>query len=112
MPKLVLVSGDLMVASRIEGAARKCGLNMSTAVGHAVAEGDCRVVLVDLRTPGLELPTLIANVRQLAPQPAVVAFGPHVHEESLAQARNAGCDLVVSRGQLERDAESILARFS
>jgi len=29
----------------------------------------------------------------------VVAFGPHVHEERLAAAREAGCDEVLSRGE-------------
>ena len=38
----------------------------------------------------------------------VVAFGPHVHEQRLAAARDAGCDLVVSRGQFFSQLETIL----
>jgi hypothetical protein len=40
---------------------------------------------------------------------AILAYGPHVHEDRLAAARAAGCDAVVSRGQLDREADSLLA---
>jgi hypothetical protein len=38
----------------------------------------------------------------------VVAFGPHVHEERLAAARNAGCDEVVSRGEFFARLDAIV----
>ena len=38
----------------------------------------------------------------------VVAFGPHVHENRLAAVREAGCDLVVSRGQFFAEIDAIL----
>ena len=38
----------------------------------------------------------------------VVAFGPHVHEERLAAAREAGCDVVVSRGKFFAELDAIL----
>lgn len=115
MAKLVLVSGDLMVAARVEGAARKCGVSLATVAGHApaIAAGgdDWRVALIDLRSPGLDLSALVAELRQLPRPPTIIAFGPHVHEQRLEEARRAGCDMVISRGQLDRDAEAILAQY-
>ena len=121
MPKLVLVSGDLMLGARVEGAARQCGLTMVTAAGHAQAiaasADECRVVLIDLRTPGLDIAELVNALRRqtaLRQQTAclsIVACGPHVHEQRLDEARRAGCDLVVTRGQLDREAEAIFQRI-
>jgi len=124
MSKLVLVSGDLVLGARVEGAARKCGLTMVTAAGHAPAVAacgdDCRLVLIDLRSPGLDVAALVDELRQQTANPVpanlvpanlvIVACGPHVHEMRLDEARQAGCDLVVTRGQLEREAEAIFQR--
>jgi hypothetical protein len=53
--------------------------------------------------PGLDVHALVAAVREASPNGArVLAFGPHVHEASLAAARAAGCDEVVTRGEIER----------
>ena len=68
MSKLVLVSGDLMLGARVEGAARQCGLTMVTAAGHAPAiaasADECRAVLIDLRTPGLDVAELVNALRR------------------------------------------------
>ena len=119
MAKLVLVSGDLMLGARVEGAARQCGLTMVTAAGHAQAiaasADECRAVLIDLRTPGLDVAELVDALRQqtarLSARLTIVACGPHVHEQRLDEARRAGCDLVVTRGQLDREAEAIFQRI-
>ncbi len=119
MSKLVLVSGDLMLGARVEGAARQCGLTMVTAAGHAQAiaasADECRAVLIDLRTPGLDVAELVDALRQqtahLSARLTIVACGPHVHEQRLDEARRAGCDLVVTRGQLDREAEAIFQRI-
>lgn len=38
----------------------------------------------------------------------VIAFGPHVHEQKLENARQAGADLVWTRGQIQRDFASLI----
>ncbi len=119
MSKLVLVSGDLMLGARVEGAARQCGLTMVTAASHAPAiaasADECRAVLIDLRTPGLDVAELVNALRQqtarLSARLTIIACGPHVHEQRLDEARRAGCDLVVTRGQLDREAEAIFQRI-
>lgn len=115
MSKLVLVSGDLMLASRVEGAARQCGLTMVTVAGQVPAVSasaeECQAVLIDLRTSGLDVAELVEALRKQSDGLTIIACGPHVHEQRLDGARRAGCDLVVTRGQLDREAEAIFQRI-
>ena len=113
---VVLLSGDLAVLSRVEGAAARLGQTVrsasaeSQAVDLCAAEGATTLV-VDLSMASLDVASLVSRLRSdAASHPRVVAFGPHVHEQRLAAAREAGCDLVVSRGQFFSQLDAILAR--
>jgi DNA-binding response OmpR family regulator len=115
---IVLLSGDLMSASRLQGAASRFAAKLLTATTGEQALAHCgeqpvAVVLVDLATPSLEIGPLINSLKQgEIAAPKVVAFGPHVHEERLAVAREAGCDEVVSRGQFFAQIETIIGRYA
>jgi DNA-binding response OmpR family regulator len=115
---IVLLSGDLMAASRVQGAASAVGAKLLTATTAEQAIAFCSdepvaVVLADLSTPRLEIGPLINSLKrgEIA-APKVVAFGPHVHEERLAAAREAGCDAVISRGQFFAQIELIFGRYA
>jgi CheY-like chemotaxis protein len=114
----VLLSRDLMLQSRADGAARKVGLTLRNANDTAVAlesarDEACRGIVIDLRLPQMDVGTLVSQLRSIrANEFFIVACGPHVHEASLNAAREAGCDLVATRGQFDRDAEEILRRFA
>jgi len=117
MGTLLLASRDLMLSSRTEGAARKLGLTLVMAHDESqiymlcAEENGPVVLLVDLRLPGLDIYQLVAAVRAgEGGSVPILACGPHVHEARLAAARKAGCDWVVTRGQLDRDLESLLQR--
>ena len=110
---VVLLANDLMVVSRLQSAVTKIGSQIHGANNGSQALELCdskkaHWLIVDLATPGLELDF----VQQLKAGPAhgtrIVAFGPHVHKERLEAAREAGCDLVLSRGQFFNDLEAIL----
>ena len=114
---VVLLSSDLAVLSRVEGAAARLGekVRQATAGPQAVdcCEQECAgLLIVDLSSPALEIESIVS---QLKAKPAiktrVVAFGPHVHEERLAAAQSAGCDLVMTRGQFDAQMQPVLARF-
>ncbi len=114
--KLILLSRDLMLAARIEGAARACHLTMVSVANaadaiEATSDDDSRLLFVDLRLPNLKIAPMVAEVRSTAGDLPILACGPHVHRASLAAAEAAGCDLVVTRGQLDRDAEAIFERL-
>jgi DNA-binding NarL/FixJ family response regulator len=110
----VLLTGDLMVASRVAGAAARVGVSLETAatVERAVAlceQGRARLVLVDLSAPALKPRELVERLASVATvRPRIVAFGPHVHEALLSAAREAGCDEVVSRGEFFARLDAIV----
>ncbi len=111
--KLLVLSNDLMIGARVEGAARQRGLTTVTvrdqqAAIDTASEGDCRVLIVDLRCPGLNIGDLVKSVKEHLP---LVACAPHVHEAKLEAARAAGCDAVVTRGQLDRELEELLGKL-
>ncbi len=115
--KLLLLSRDLMIGSRVEGAARLHELTTLTvgdqqAAVAAAGNNDCQLLLVDLRTPGLDIENLVEVVRNSCEQHLpILACAPHVHEAKLTAARQAGCDAVLTRGQLDRELETILGRL-
>ena len=70
---------------------------------------DATTLIVDLSMASLGVASLVSRLKSNASShPRIVAFGPHVHEQRLAAAREAGCDLVVSRGQFFLQLETIL----
>jgi len=112
--KLALLSRDLMLTSRVDGVANQKGYTTTPAADAAsaivaVADHDCQLLFVDLQLPGLDIVALVNQVRETSgSEVRIVACGPHVHEKRLAAARQAGCDLVVTRGQFDREADTIL----
>ena len=110
----LLLSQDLFFGSRITGAAQQLGLqiDLSSSVPQTletIRSGGYRAVLVDLSLPGLSVAELMAGLPE-EHRPRVVAFGSHVHTALLEQAQSAGCDEVLSRGQLSARLPEILRR--
>jgi DNA-binding NarL/FixJ family response regulator len=116
MAALALVS-DLVVQSQLSAAGERAGVTVEFARSvdgllERAQAAQPRLVVVDLSEALSDLPRWVATVKELAPQASIVAFGPHVHRERLAEARDAGCDLVVSRGQFHAEMDSLLERFA
>ena len=111
---VVLLSSDLTVLSRMEGAATRLGQTVRSASGEALAvelckDDDARTLVIDLSMQSVDLASLVNQLKaNEGSSTRVVAFGPHVHEQRLAAAREAGCDFVVSRGQFLSQLDAIL----
>ncbi len=111
---IVLLSGDLAVLSRVEGAATRLGQAVRSASRESQAlelcdAQDAKMLIIDLSTSSIDVASLVHQLKSTeGSNPRVVAFGPHVHEQRLAAARDAGCDLVVSRGQFFSQLDTIL----
>jgi ActR/RegA family two-component response regulator len=111
-PNGLMLSDDLIFASRVTATARAHGLSVEQVRDPdellsraAAAPPDC--VVVDLQVAAEELQRIVGRLVTLLPRPCIVAFGSHVAVESLHAAREAGCDVVLTRSEfadrLERD---------
>ncbi len=112
MPALVLTT-DLLLQSQLAGAAARAGRSVE-AVASADAllaklvSAPCRLIILDLARDGFDVAELLRQLKQQAPTATIVACGPHVHRQRLADAKAAGCDVVMSRGQFHAEAEALL----
>jgi DNA-binding NarL/FixJ family response regulator len=103
-----------MFLSRVQGAATKLGVTLCSgssadSVLEALDEGAAALVMIDLGVGPIDLSDVVHRVRGKSSGAKVVAYGPHVHEQRLAEAKDAGCDIVMTRGQFNRSFPSLLA---
>ena len=103
--KCYLLSSDLMFSSQVNMAAKSAGVELQT-IGEVASIEDPSLVIVDLTTPGLDISATIAVLN--AKDACVIAVGPHVQEERLAAATQAGARRVLTKGQAHRDLASVL----
>jgi len=110
--RVVLLSTDLIVTSQLQGAAGRQGGQL-VAVGcaadlrPAVAAQPTDIVLLDLSVAAVDVAATVRQLEAIVPAPRIVAFGPHVHQQRLDAAREAGCDDVLSRGQLHAALDEV-----
>lgn len=118
--RILLVSPDLLSTSRIAGLARPLPAQLETlrSLDDAVPGGPYDLMLLDLQTVSGDPAVLVTRVRGLieaqraaeGKDARIVAFGPHVAKERLEQARAAGADAVVSRGELLGGFATLVSR--
>jgi len=101
-------SGDLLFASRVQGAAVNAGLVFShLSQWPQTHPSTPRYIIVDLATKS----GASAEIRNLAsthfPAARCIAFGPHVQAPRLSKARQDGFDPVMTRGQFDASLATI-----
>jgi hypothetical protein len=71
------------------------------------------VVILDLSAINVvDLGKFIEWLRGTANPPrAIIAYGPHVQDETLRAATTAGCDEVLTRGQFNARMDEVLAKW-
>lgn len=116
MATVVFYSNDMVFPSRVAGAATSAGVSLSVApvpssLGRQLG-ADTRLVLVDLGMSDLDLPALIQQVAVASPQAKCLGFGPHVDENLLRSAKEAGFTMVLTRGQFQQSFPMILAQMA
>jgi len=99
VPLCLVLSDDLLDASRVIGDGRAAGLAVLQCrdPGALMAALERRPVLVvvDLHNPGFDVSVLIPPIKAVGAR--VVAYGSHVDAARLKAARQAGCDEVLPR---------------
>jgi len=121
-PQILLVSPDLLSTSRIAGLAREAGGRLATLrnLDDPLPSGSYDLVLLDLQAMSGDPAVLVTRViallnpqREAEPKKLarIVAFGPHVAKDRLDQAKAAGADASVSRGELLGGFPAIVKRW-
>lgn len=111
---VLVVTADLGIVSLAGGAASRQAIELQTAMtsaaaSEALAANAFSLVIFDLGMPRLDIAPTIQQLRGSPSATAqVIAFGPHVQEALLSAARTAGCDRVLTRGQLHAQIDAIL----
>lgn len=119
--RVLVISPDLMVTSRLAALASSCHSTITTlrSPDAAIDAGPYDLVLLDLQAApggaaGLvdEARSLIAGLSPAAgADTKLIAFGPHVAKQRLDDAKAAGADAVVSRGELLGSFPAIVRRW-
>ncbi|MBM3979528.1 MAG: response regulator [Planctomycetes bacterium] len=113
----LMLCDDLIFYSRVSGTARAAGLSvrMVRTVADLVVAARAAPpggVIVDVHFPDLDLPALLASLKEAcAPVPRVIAYGSHVEAAVLKAARAAGCDLVLPRSAFVEQLEAKIAEW-
>jgi CheY-like chemotaxis protein len=115
MARVALLCPDLMFGSKVEGALRAAGHDVTRYDGEdmaraAVPESD--VLVVDLTADEFDAATLVESMkmgRELEGVPAV-GFYPHVDQETRRRAEQAGYDVVVPRSKMARETAAVVER--
>ena len=113
-PEILLLSRDLFFGSRITGTARELGysatvLGNPSDVAEAAAQPNCRLLLIDLGLPSVNVQSIM-DALPAGARPHVIAFGAHVQGRLLQEAQAAGCDEVLTRNRLTAELPELLRR--
>ncbi len=97
---VVMLSGDLMFASRVRAAAQSAGLAFHFGGSLPDADlGSVRFVVLDLSTRSGLISSIAGLCAERCPQATLIAYGPHVHVDRLSAARESGIAKVMTNGQ-------------
>jgi DNA-binding response OmpR family regulator len=111
---VLLVSGDLMASSWIRPPAVEANAKVDVAVSinAALKMAESKrysLAIVDLGLAGQQIRELVEGLRRSDPSQRIFAYGPHVQDHVLQAAEAAGCDRVLTRGQLHSQIARIIA---
>lgn len=99
---VVFLSGDLMFASRVGGAAKAAGYEFR--FGGSLPEDHTdtiRFVVLDLSTRSGLTSEIVSQCAERCPSAQLIAYGPHVQVQKISAARAAGIPTVMTRGQFD-----------
>jgi DNA-binding NarL/FixJ family response regulator len=82
------------------------------SISGASISGTPRLIVVDLGLANLDLAEVLASGRQIWPTTKWLGYGAHVQAERLDLATELGLDVVLTRGQFDRDMVRVLQGFA
>ena len=111
---VLLVGQNLFFLGKVEALAEPLGYKVQRANTESIfwdhyASRRPALILVDLEGDQSIWSNVLENIdHQEAGGVKVVAFGPHENVAMLERARNLGCDLVLNKGEFNRDLSKII----
>ncbi len=113
----IFLSNDMMFSSHIMSAADNVDVALTVTMSpdgliNEVLDEQTQLVILDLRVAGIEPIELVQKIREISANAKVVAFGPHIHQQRLASARDANCDEVLTQGQFNSRMTDLLTKYS
>lgn len=113
-PLIVLLCDDLMWISRVLATAQTLGIRVLVArdqdrLAAVLREEKPQCTLVDLASAPIA--ECAGKIKALCPGTRLIAFGSHVDAAGLRAAKDAGCDPVLTRGELAEEMVSLLPQW-
>ena len=114
---VLLVGQNLFFLGRIEAAAEPLGYQVRRATTEPAFRNQLDghppvLILVDLEGDESTWVGALEVLKERKPvSTQVIAFGPHEQVATLERARALGCDLVLNKGEFNRDLAKILAEL-
>ncbi|MFZ4467909.1 MAG: hypothetical protein ACOYOZ_01565 [Pirellula sp.] len=114
---VLFIGNDLMFQSKISSACRQSGMSLGVirnpkVLGSASISEVPRLIVVDLGLANLDLAEVLASGRQIWPTTKWLGYGAHVQADRLDSATELGLDVVLTRGQFDRDMVRVLQGFA
>ena len=114
---VILVGQNMFFVGRVEAHAEPLGFEVQWATTHSAFGKACAIqrpalILLDLEGDEAIWSNVLEDIdHQEAGGVKVVAFGPHENVALLERARNLGCDVVLNKGEFNRDLPKIIERI-
>ena len=115
MQKVLVIATNLFFLPRIQNIAAPSGCDTRQVMTidrlkEEMADGETVLVLVDLEANPDFWGEAVGRVLASGPsRPQVVGYGGHTNTAMLQKAEEAGCDLVLTKGQFSRDLPKLIA---
>jgi hypothetical protein len=115
---IAVLAHDMLFAMRVSATCREQNVVSVFGGNLELIEGKCgdasaiRMWMVDLGHATGPLDKLLQEIRQKSPRTQAVAFGSHVLVARLNEARAAGFDHVMTRGQFDQALMGLVERVA
>lgn len=112
---ILYFTADLMSTSRVQGPANAQGIALKV-IGSKKGllesiNDETTALIVDLNPPARDAISTIQDAKAQHPELRVLVHGPHVQVDLLAQAKEAGAE-VLTNGQFHQQVGSILTQLA
>jgi hypothetical protein len=113
---VLYLTSDLFFSTRVTSVASNTGVVVQVVgsvnqLRDRLASVPTAAVLVDLEHFEADPAAIMALIGTALSPPTTIAYGPHVKEPLLTAARQAGFNLVLSRGQFDQQVGKLLLKL-